>query len=198
VRFQSSPEGVQITELPAAPASPPLSKAQAWDGRSALSCGMGETLEIDGKRATVDGTVIDAAIGCRVRIKNSTLKGRTVVAAAINAKVEIENSTLEAERVVIDGAQATQVTIEKGSRLISNDAGVQMGQAARLTIRDSTIQAKGQAIELGMACKLNADGARISGGTGSLDVATSSEVTLDDTTTQGKKKIASDVRVRGK
>jgi DNA-directed RNA polymerase subunit RPC12/RpoP len=191
--FDTSP-GIAVP----APVTTPLDKAKAWDGRSTLSCSMNETLEIDGKQATVDGTVIDASIGCTVRIKNSKLKGRTVVNAAINAKVEIVNSTLDAELVVIEGAQASQITIEKGSRLISADAGIRMGQASQLTIRDSTLEAKGRAIDLGMASKLHADGARISGKAGSIEAAMGSEVTLDGTKVEGTRNIPSDVRVREK
>jgi hypothetical protein len=196
VNFQSSPGGVQVA--PMVPTAAPLGKVQAWDGRSTLSCGMSETLEIDGKQAKVDGTVISASIGCTVRIKNSTLEGDTVVAAAINAKVEVENSTLRAERVAIDAAQAAQITIDEGSRVISEDVGVQMAQTARLTLKNSTIEAKGIAVDMAMACRLNADGATIRGGEGSIHAATGSEVTLKATTTTGKKQIASDVRVRQK
>lgn len=194
--FQSSPGGVQVA--PMVPTAAPLGKAQAWDGRSTLSCGMGETLEIEGKRAKVDGTVINASIGCTVRIKNSTLEGDTVVTAAINAKVEVENSTLSAERVAIDAAQAAQITVTKGSRLISEDTGVQLAQAARLKLDNSTIDAKGVAIDMAMACRLNADGATIKGTEGSIHAASGSDVTLNGTTIAGKKQIASDVRVRQK
>lgn len=180
------------------PPKPELTKAQAWDGRSTLSCSIGETLEIDGKQASFDGTLIDAAISCTLRIKNCKLKGRTIIAAAMNAKVEIENSTLDAELIVIDAAQASQVSLQKSSRLSSADDGIRMAQAARLTMRDSSIDAKGVAVDLGAASKLTADGGSIAGKGGSITVDSSSEVTLNGTKTEGKRTLPRGVRVRGK
>jgi hypothetical protein len=82
--------------------------------------------------------------------------------------------------------------------LTSADTGLRMAQASRVTIRDSSIDAKAWAIEMGMAAHLDADKARIAGKAGSIDAASGSEITLDDSVLVGKKKLGSNVRVREK
>ncbi len=188
----TTPQGVSTA------VAKPKSPGEAWDGRSTISCGMGEELVLENKQATVDGTVVRTSLNCRLVIKNCKLKGDTVIDAAMTSHVKIENSTIEATSVGIDVAQAADVSIEKNSRVISKDTGVRLGQVGKLRLSDSTIEADGTAIDGAMACQITAERSRIAGKTTSLHAASGCDVTLTNTKLEGKKRIASDVQVSEK
>lgn len=165
------------------------------DGKSTLSCSIGGELVIDGRQLNVDGTVIDAAINCRIRIKNSRLKGRTVIAGAMTAQIRIENSTLEAEHAAIDCAMACDITIEKNSKLVSRDGGVRLAQGSKLRIDESTIDAQGVAIDVGRASNVRIERSKISGKRAALEIESPGDLVLTSTTISGKKKVEKGVRI---
>lgn len=138
------------------------SSTAGWDRRSPLTCGLNQTLRIDGDATLDTGPLVQGAINCRVVIEGANLSvanGTLIQGDAANMQITVRNSTLRGDVIVAGGISTT------------------------VEITDAHLHATRVAIQAdGMANRVRVSGAStVEGGTTGITVSTSSSVNVSGT-----------------
>jgi hypothetical protein len=156
-------------------------------GSMPTTCNMNETLEIENQTFSGSGTLIEAGLNCKLKIKNSKLSGDIVVDSKGNLDLTVENSTLEGKDVALKLDFNAKVNLTKGSVLKSPELAVAGATNTEIRLDGSSIEAGSHGVELGVngkvwlsrKSKATSDGSTIHG-------ETNLEVTVDDSEIDSK------------
>ncbi len=196
VFFMLSGDGASPARRPGAPfAGKLVGKAAAWDGKSTLDCGLGETLVIENRTVTLDhGPVVHASMSCKLTIRGCTFRAPKIVEADQSAHIVIENSRLVGAQSVVTGSQVVEVRVEKNSTLESNETAIDVSQSSQVYLVDSSVESKAVAINAGQLSRIDASNSKIIGET-SIKTGQLAKLVLRKTHVTGKRELGSDTDV---
>lgn len=144
------------TEVAAESGFPPTTRFPA-------ECGMNQELSIIGQTFEGTGTLITGDINCKIKIKDSKLKGDLVVLAKNLVEISIENSTLEGKEAAVRLGMNSKLFAKKQTTLRGEEAGVIGGINSELTLDESSIEGQETGVRADVNCKLNANESRVVG-----------------------------------
>lgn len=128
-----------------------------------MTCGMNQELSIVGRKFEGTGTLITGDINCKIKIKDSTLKGDIVVLAKNLVEVTIENSTLEGKQTAVKLEMNSKLDAKKQTVLKAEETGVEAGINAQVSLEDSSIEGGEVGIKADSNFKLRANKSKVSG-----------------------------------
>jgi hypothetical protein len=128
-----------------------------------LTCGLNQELLIENRKFDGSGTLVNADINCKIKIKNSTLKGDIVVRAKNLVEVSVENSVLEGKETAVKLEMNSKLFASKKSQLLSPDTAVDAGINTEISLDDSTIVGGETGIKADTNFKLRASKSTVKG-----------------------------------
>lgn len=128
-----------------------------------MTCGMNQQLTIEGRKFEGTGTLITGEINCKIKIKDSTLKGDVVVAAKNLVEVTVENSTLEGKQTAVKLEMNSKLDAKKQTHLKAEETGLEGGINSQVSLDDSSIEGGEVGVKADTNFKLRANKSRISG-----------------------------------
>jgi hypothetical protein len=126
-------------------------------------CGMNRELTIIGQTFEGAGTLVTGDVNCKIKIKDSKLKGDIVVLAKNLVEITVENSTLEGKEAAVRLGMNSKLFARTQTVLKGEEAGVIGGINSELSLDGSTIEGAVSGFRAEANCKLTANGSRISG-----------------------------------
>jgi hypothetical protein len=131
--------------------------------RFPAKCGLNQELELTSINYEGTGTLITSDINCKVRIKDSKLKGTIVIAAKNLVDISLENSTIYGIETAISSDMNTTVHVARNSLIKGDAIGLTMGLNGKVTVEDSRIEGQNAAIKSGVNFDLSAKNSNITG-----------------------------------
>lgn len=155
-------------------------KTATWDEKSTLECGINGELELEDIKATVkNGPVIDLATNCKLRLKNSKLKGKAGIRAGMNAKIWLENVTIETRDAAIEASTNLELHAGPKCKLSSKDVALRVGTNAELHLSGTKVHGEQAAVEGKSNLELTAtDASKLSGTSYAITTSTSAKIEL--------------------
>jgi hypothetical protein len=126
-------------------------------------CGLNQELELTNVQYEGTGTLIVSDINCKVRIKDSKIKGTVVIAAKNLVEISLENSTIYGIETAIASDMNTTVHVARNSLIKGDAIGLTMGLNGKVTVEDSRIEGQNAAIKSGVNFELSAKNSNITG-----------------------------------
>ncbi len=144
-------------------------------------CELNETIEVSGNYEGT-GPLVNAGINCKIKIKNSKLKGSTLLeGSAANVELTLENVTLETTDVLYRGGSNGKLRV-KGGKLTSVASVVDADSNTYLNFDGVTVESKNDtAIKVKYNLKLDANNAKIVGKGGGIETDSNAEITMKGT-----------------
>ena len=180
-------------------------------GTFPMAVGTNESIEVDDRTATVDDTVFTVGINGKLTIKRCHFKGPMLVKAATNAQITIVDSTFDGTKgvvaadgpnVVIDVQNSTitsreqlveeastnlKVTLEKKSKVTTDDVAIPAESNAEITVDDATLYGKAGAIHVKNNGKVKlADGADVKSDSVAIDLPNNGHVQISSAKVESK------------
>ncbi|HET9959879.1 MAG TPA: hypothetical protein VFQ61_35550 [Polyangiaceae bacterium] len=128
-----------------------------------VHCGLNGSVEIVGQTFSGEGTLIEGEVNCKIRIRDSKLKGDVVVDAKNLVEVTVENSTLEGKQAAIQSRMNSKIRLTKQSQLRAQEAAILAGLNTEISLRDSQISGDEQGIKAEHNVRIEAFSSKISG-----------------------------------
>lgn len=128
-----------------------------------MNCGLNQSLSIVGQTFEGEGTLITGEINCKIKIKNSKLKGDLVVDAKNLVEVTLENSTLEGREAAVRLGMNSKVFATKKSVLKGEDAGIVVGINSEVSLDDSSVEGAEHGVRADTNAKLTGTRSKIVG-----------------------------------
>jgi hypothetical protein len=151
------------------------------------TCGLNQELEIVGATYEGTGTLIVSDINCKIRIKDSKLKGTVVVAAKNLVEITIENSTIYGTETAVRADMNSTVRASRKSLLKSDSTGLVMGLNGKVFLEDSRIEGQEAAIKASVNFELSAKGSTIIGKEYGIKADDNVKVEFDGSTLRGER-----------
>jgi hypothetical protein len=129
-----------------------------------VTCGMNQEVSIIGQTFEGPGTLINGDINCKIRIKDSKLKGDLVVSAKNLVEINVENSTLEGKEAAVRLGMNSKLFARKNSVLKGEEAGVLAGINSEIGLQDSSVESPNSGIRADVNCRLDGNNSKITGG----------------------------------
>lgn len=128
-----------------------------------VECGLNQEVSIVGQTFEGTGTLITGDVNCKIKIKDSKLKGDIVVLAKNLVEINVENSTLEGKEAAVKLGMNSKLFATKGSVLKGDEMGISGGINSEVGLTNSSVQGGSSGVRSDVNFKLQASNARISG-----------------------------------
>jgi len=141
---------------------PGLSTSQpAWDGSAPFSCGMNDSVRIDGVTANLPGQVaIRVSQNCQLEISNSQITAAVGIQAEGNREVRLRATTIVASEVGVRVSQNKSLVIAGGSVMAAGPA-VEASGNASVTLRPGATLEGSPAVETSGNARFNNAGGEV-------------------------------------
>lgn len=112
---------------------------RSWDGKTALTCNSGDSIELHDCKAELPGqTAITAGNGCKVRLERCTISAEIAVAANNGVKLTLIDTTLVGTKQAL--ALWNSTTAEaRGGRLEGSDAAIYATNHVRVAVSGTAV-----------------------------------------------------------
>lgn len=128
-----------------------------------LTCGLNQEVSVIGRTFEGTGTLITGDINCKIRIKDSKLKGDVVVQGKNLVEITLENSTIEGAEAAVKLGMNSKVYARKNSLVKGGEVAVAGGINSELHLEDSAVEGKEAGVRADVNFKLNGTRSRIIG-----------------------------------
>jgi hypothetical protein len=160
-----------------------------------ITCGLNETIELDGKTSNRTDTLIDASQNCKVKILNSKLKGATIIRAQHNAEITIDKSNLESSGDAIDTGFNAKIRLDNASVIKAGGTGIRAGANGDVQVRGgSRIESQGIAVHIDANPVLTVQNSTIQGKV-AFDFEANAKVRLINSKVIGARKLGINGRI---
>ncbi len=104
------------------------------------TCGLNQEMEIVDRTFEGSGTLITGEVNCKIKIKNSTLKGDVVVLAKNLVELTLENSTIEGKEAAVKVEMNSKIFATQKSVIKGGEAGILAKLNTDVSLTDSKVE----------------------------------------------------------